>query len=199
MSDGSLSGWLCRRERIGGNCAAGSPSVRRWIQVAGALASRRSRMADLSRRPHVTPKRSEATTEARVVAVRDKHPAWGARKIARCLKREGLKVTVPSTVHQILCRNGRVKPTENAPPNPGHRFEKEAQSAVADGLQGLHATEQWHGLHPLTMVDDHSRYALCLKACANEQRLTVQDHREPLSGAMACRTPLHRQRLAMGR
>ena len=26
------------------------------------------------------------------------------------------------------------------------------------------------------MVDDHSRYVLCLKACANEQRLTVQDH-----------------------
>jgi hypothetical protein len=25
-------------------------------------------------------------------------------------------------------------------------------------------------------VDDHSRYVLCLKACANEQRTTVQDH-----------------------
>ncbi|MHC4048082.1 DDE-type integrase/transposase/recombinase, partial [Bradyrhizobium sp. 23AC] len=30
--------------------------------------------------------------------------------------------------------------------------------------------------HPLTVVDDHSRYVLCLKACADEQRLTVQDH-----------------------
>jgi hypothetical protein len=30
--------------------------------------------------------------------------------------------------------------------------------------------------HPLTMVDDHSRYALCLKACANEQRPNVQKH-----------------------
>ena len=37
---------------------------------------------------------------------------------------------VPSTVHQILCRNGRVKPTENAPPNPGHRFEKEAPNLL---------------------------------------------------------------------
>jgi len=26
------------------------------------------------------------------------------------------------------------------------------------------------------MVDDHSRYVVCLKACADEQRLTVQDH-----------------------
>jgi hypothetical protein len=29
--------------------------------------------------------------------------------------------------------------------------------------------------HPLTVIDDHSRYAVCLKACANEQANTVQD------------------------
>ena len=75
-------------------------------------------LADRSRRPHVTPGRSEAATEARVLAIRDKHPALGARKIAHCLKRHGLTTPVPSTVHQILLRNGRVKPTENAPPNP---------------------------------------------------------------------------------
>jgi len=32
--------------------------------------------------------------------------------------------------------------------------------------------------HPLTMVDDHSRYALCLQACTNEQSDTVQQHLE---------------------
>ena len=112
-----------------------------------------------------------------MVAVRDKHPAWGARKIARCLKREGLKVPVPSTVHQILCRNGRVKPTENAPPNPGHRFEKEAPNLLWQmDFKGHMPLSNGTDCHPLTMVDDHSRYALCLKACANEQRLTVQDH-----------------------
>jgi Integrase core domain len=29
--------------------------------------------------------------------------------------------------------------------------------------------------HPLTILDDHSRYDLCLEACANEQGGTVQD------------------------
>ena len=29
--------------------------------------------------------------------------------------------------------------------------------------------------HPLTVLDDHSRYALCIAACANEQTQTVQD------------------------
>ena len=30
--------------------------------------------------------------------------------------------------------------------------------------------------HSLTIVDDHSRYVPCLKACANQQTVTVQDH-----------------------
>ena len=32
--------------------------------------------------------------------------------------------------------------------------------------------------HPLTMVDDHSRFALCLAACGNQQSTTVQAHLE---------------------
>ena len=30
--------------------------------------------------------------------------------------------------------------------------------------------------HPLTVIDDHSRFAPCLKACANQQGRTVQSH-----------------------
>jgi transposase InsO family protein len=138
-------------------------------------------LVDRSRRPHVMPRRSEETTETKVLAVRDRHPAWGARKIAHCLKREGLTVPAPSTVHQILCRNGRVKPAENAPPNPGHRFEKEAPNLLWQmDFKGRMPLANGTDCHPLTVVDDHSRYVLCLKACANEQRLTVQDH---LTGA----------------
>jgi transposase InsO family protein len=168
MQEGVNRRELCRRFAI-------SPDVGyKWL--ARWRAGDRE-LADRSRRPHVTPKRSEAATEARVLAVRDKHPAWGARKIAHCLKRDGLTVPVPSTVHQILCRNGRVKPTENAPPNPGHRFEKEAPNLLWQmDFKGHMPLINGADCHPLTMVDDHSRYLLCLKACANEQRLTVQDH-----------------------
>ena len=112
-----------------------------------------------------------------MLAVRDKHSAWGARKIAHCLKRDGLAVPVPSTVHQILRRNGRVKPTESAPPNPGHRFEKEAPNLLWQmDFKGHMPLINGADCHPLTMVDDHSRYVVCLKACANEQRSTVQEH-----------------------
>ncbi len=37
-------------------------------------------LEDRSRRPHTSPGRTEAHIEARVLAVRDAHPAWGARK-----------------------------------------------------------------------------------------------------------------------
>jgi transposase InsO family protein len=168
MQEGVNRRELCRRFGI-------SPEVGyKWL--ARWQAGDRE-MADRSRRPHVSPGRSEAEIEARVLAVRDKHPAWGARKIAHCLKRDGLAVPVPSTVHQILCRNGRVKPSGNASPNPGHRFEKEAPNLLWQmDFKGHMPLVNGMQCHPLTMVDDHSRYVLCLKACANEQRLTVQEH-----------------------
>ena len=110
MQEGANRRELCRRFGI-------SPDVGyKWL--ARWQAGDRE-LADRSRRPHASPKRSEAVTEARVLAVRDQHPAWGARKIAHCLKRDGLSVPAPSTVHQILRRNGRVEPTASAPPNPG--------------------------------------------------------------------------------
>jgi transposase InsO family protein len=159
---------LCRRFGI-------SPDVGyKWLErwEAGDR-----ELADRSRRPRVMPRRSETAIEAQVLAVRDQHPAWGARKIAHCLKRDGLVVPAPSTVHQILCRNGRVKPTDHAPPNPGHRFEKEAPNLLWQmDFKGHMPLTNGTTCHPLTIVDDHSRYVICLKACANEQRFTVQDH-----------------------
>jgi transposase InsO family protein len=168
LEEGANRRELCRRFGI-------SPEIGyKWL--ARWKAGDRE-LADRSRRPHVMPKRSEVATEAEVLAIRDEHPAWGARKIAHCLKRQRLTVPAPSTVHQILCRNGRVKPTENAPPNPGHRFEKEAPNLLWQmDFKGHMPLANGTDCHPLTVVDDHSRYVLCLKACANEQRLTVQDH-----------------------
>jgi len=69
-------------------------------------------LADRSRRPLHSPERCEAEIEALVVGVRDAHPAWGARKIASFLTREGHALPAFSTVHQILRRSGRVKKTK---------------------------------------------------------------------------------------
>ncbi len=166
MQEGVNRRELCRRFGI-------SPDVGyKWLarSVAGD-----KELADRSRRPHESPRRCDAFTEERVLAVRDDHPAWGARKIARCLARDGLKPPALSTVHEILCRHGRVHPPPGGP-RAWRRFEKEAPNLLWQmDFKGHVGLASGARCHPLTMIDDHSRYALCVNACANEQSRTVQD------------------------
>jgi transposase InsO family protein len=132
-------------------------------------------LADQSRRPHSSPKRTAAAIEARILSLRDAHPAWGARKIARCLERDGAACPACSTVHEILHRHGRiVAPAGGAAAS--QRFEKPAPNLLWQmDFKGHIPLSGGGRCHPLTIVDDHSRYAVALEACANEQASTVQD------------------------
>src|SRR3954454_22262972 len=58
--------------------------------------------ADRSRRPMHSPRRLLGELEARILAVRDAHPAWGARKIAAVLRRDVIAPQADSTVHAVL-------------------------------------------------------------------------------------------------
>jgi transposase InsO family protein len=134
--------------------------------------------ADRSRRPHSSPRRTAAAIEALVLAVRDAHPAWGARKIVRCIERDGVSCPAYSTVHEILRRHGRIVA------RPGgaaahQRFEKPAPNLLWQmDFKGWIPLANGDRCHPLTILDDHSRYDLCLEACANEQGSTVQGRLE---------------------
>jgi len=122
--------------------------------------------ADRSRRPHESPGRSEAALEAAVLRVRDRHPAWGARKIRRCLEDDGVMAPAASTVHAILVRHDRVSPPVRAAAHC--RFEHPAPNLLWQmDFNGRFTLPDRRWCHPLTMVDDHSRYALCLQACRN--------------------------------
>jgi len=141
-------------------------------------------LADRSRRPHDNPGRSTAAIEALVVSVRDAHPAWGARKIARRLSDDGHgDVPAVSTVHAILRRHGRVAPPAGRPGQPYQRFERERPNELWQmDFKGHRRLGDGASCHPLTMVDDHSRFALCLAACADEQGTTVKKHLEKAFG-----------------
>jgi transposase InsO family protein len=134
-------------------------------------------LTDRSRRPHSSPGQTERAVEERILWVRDAHPAWGARKIARCLERDGVDAPAFSTVHQILRRNGRIA----APgPTAAHqRFEKPAPNLLWQmDFKGWVLLANGERCHPLTILDDHSRYSIGLEACANEQGKTVQNRLE---------------------
>ncbi len=134
--------------------------------------------ADRSRRPHSSPRRTAAAIEDRVLAVRDAHPAWGARKIVRCLERDGVACPAYSTVHEILRRHGRIVAPPGGPA-AHQRFEKPDPNLLWQmDFKGWMPLANGGRCHPLTILDDHSRYDLCLEACANEQGSTVQGRLE---------------------
>jgi transposase InsO family protein len=114
--------------------------------------------------------------EQKVIWVRQRHPAWGARKIRYRLLAMGIEgVPASSTVHAILVRHGWIDPKESAKHRAFQRFEHEAPNRLWQmDFKGDFATAQGR-CYPLTVLDDHSRFAVGLQACANQQTSTVKE------------------------
>ena len=130
--------------------------------------------ADRSRRPLHSPTRTEAPVEAAVLSIRDAHPAWGARKIACCLARMGISPPAVSTVHRILQRHDRI-PERTQTSHRYGRFERAAPNQLWQmDFKGRVQIERGTWCHPLTVLDDHSRFLLCLESCENERTQTVK-------------------------
>ena len=166
MHEGANRRELCRRFGISQD--TGYKWLRRWQEGGDAA------LADLSRRPQTSPCRTDGEIEQAVLALRDAHPAWGARKIAACLKRERSDVPAPSTVHAILLRHGRIGPPETTA-RPFRRFACALPNQLWQmDFKGYVMIGSGIVCHPLTVVDDHSRYSLCISACTDQQGLTVQ-------------------------
>lgn len=132
-------------------------------------------LADRSRRPQRSPRRSEPELERQTLVIRDE-TGWGARKIKWSLETAGQGPVAKSTVHSILCRHGRVQPSPGQVAGCYQRFEQERPNQLWQmDFKGNFQLGNHERCHPLTVLDDHSRYSLCLQACRNEQTATVKD------------------------
>lgn len=130
-----------------------------------------------SRRPEESPRKSTASTEGEVLAVREAHPAWGGRKIRAHLEREG-KNNLPSasTITEILRRYGQLNAAEAHKHRAFLRFEMEEPNELWQmDFKGYFGLEGGSYCHPLTVLDDHSRFLVGLRACADETSQTVQE------------------------
>lgn len=167
--DANLS-LLCRR--FGVSRRTGYKWIGRYR--AGGVAG----LADGSRRPHASPSRSGEAVERAVVQVRERHPAWGPRKIRRVLLNEGhdpAALPAPSTIGQILLRRGLIDPAASADHRAFVRFEKEHPNELWQmDFKGHVAMLDGGRCHPLTVLDDHSRFSLCVRACGDERTGTVR-------------------------
>jgi transposase InsO family protein len=132
-------------------------------------------LADRSRRPHASPTRTPPELEARILDLRAEHPAWGGRKLHHRLVALGVEqVPAPSTITAILRRHGLLTPEPT--PRDFVRFEHPAPNDVWQMDFMGHRPLDCGRVHPWTLVDDHSRFALGLVACGNERQDTVTTH-----------------------
>lgn len=133
---------------------------------------------DQSRRPRRSPRQTTAVVEQTLLAARDAHPTWGARKLKRYLQDSGESgLPAISTITAILHRHGRISPAASEAAQPWQRFEHPEPNALWQmDFKGHFALTRGR-CHPLTVLDDHSRFNLVLQACRGE---TFQDVQTPL-------------------
>jgi transposase InsO family protein len=132
-------------------------------------------LVEASRRPANAPRRSSAELEQQIVALRAAHPDWGARKLRVLLARAGQQVPA-STVHRVLRRYGMIHELDSHPTAVG-RFNREAPNQLWQ--MDFKSPKGWKAhLGPLSVLDDHSRYALLLEQLPSGRGEDVQQRLE---------------------
>ena len=132
---------------------------------------------DRSKVPFHTPNKIKVETEALIIAARKEEPGIGATKIKRILRNKGhTGLPCNSTVNAIFKRNNLITQEASRAAMPYKRFEKEAPNIMwqAD-FKGHYAMGNGKRCHPLSVIDDHSRYCLCADAKPNERREGTQE------------------------
>src|ERR1700734_3278073 len=138
-------------------------------------------LADQSRRPLSNPSITSPSLEQHVLGVRAQNPAWGGRKISRYLRDQAVvpQAPAPSTITSILHRHDRITSQASADATAWQRFEREQPNELWQmDFKGHFATLGEGRCHPLTVLDDHSRFNVVLQACAFEDTATVKAHLE---------------------
>ena len=158
---------LCRRFGIS------RPVGYKWLHryLSEGLAG----LQDRSRRPHHSPNRTAAEIETALTALRQKHPAWGGRKLRQRLLDLGQGSSpAPSTITSILARHELLDPQESTKHRAFQRFEHATPNELWQmDFKGDFALSRGR-CYPLTIVDDHSRFAVALQACARNTKNITQ-------------------------
>jgi transposase InsO family protein len=144
-------------------------------------------LADRSRRPRTSPMRTADEAEQLVVSLRRQHPAWGARKLKQRLADLGHQgLPARSTINGILARHGLIDPAESLKHKPVQRFERQRPNELwqvdfkghfsLGGGGGSEGEGQGRRprCHPLTALDDCTRFSVLLRACGDEQLETAR-------------------------
>lgn len=132
-------------------------------------------IAEQRRKPHASPTRTQEAVEQQVVALRQRYPDWGARKLRVLLERSGQKLPA-STIHRILRRHDLIRGCPQVS-RECRRFERSHPNELWQmDFKGPRGWNQEMG--PLSILDDHSRYLVGLRALGSTQAEPVREQLE---------------------
>jgi transposase InsO family protein len=132
-------------------------------------------VVEKSRRPHHSPGQTSNAVEQRVIQMRQQRPDWGARKLQVLLEQEGIELPV-ITVHRILLRHGLVR-TQDRHRTAVKRFERGLPNQLWQ--MDFKGPVGWQApVGPLSVLDDHSRYAVVLEGTWSTQAEPVRERLE---------------------
>lgn len=127
-----------------------------------------------STRPIHSPIKTRDEIESVIINLRIKYPDWGGRKLKRLLETQKEKnIPAASTITQILRRNGLLD-NSIIPAKKRIRFEHKYPNSLWQMDFKGHFPMTHGRCHPLTVLDDHSRFNLVLKACHVETHKVVK-------------------------
>jgi transposase InsO family protein len=125
-------------------------------------------LVDRSRRPKRSPQQTCGSMEGLIVEAHELYPSWGPRKLRRLLQNAG-QTNLPSvpTIGAVLRRHGCHVQSDALGQSVYQSFCHERPNDLWQMDFKGHFAVRGGRCHPLTVIDDHSRYALCLQACSS--------------------------------
>ena len=130
-------------------------------------------LKEIGTAPKNHPNQTSEKVEHQIIKLKEKYPRWGAKKIRVLLFNVCNKKDIPSvmTVHNILSRNGFVKPQKRL-----RRVKavypifdpKECNEVWSADYKGKFLMGNKIYCHPLTIADSKSRYLFSAKGHYNE-------------------------------
>ena len=143
----------------------------KWLQREKAARSVAA-LANRSRRPHRCPTRTSTRITRRIGALRAQF-GWGGQKLATLLGDEGIRITA-RTIDRIIQREGWTR-SDVAPSPALQRFTREAPNDLWQmDAKGAYPLADGGRCHTLSVIDDHSRFAVGLRALTTLDTASVQ-------------------------
>ncbi len=145
------------------------PTGYRWVNRYHAHNSLTD-LVEYSRCPHRIANKTSPANERRIIGLRHKH-GWGAKKLRVLLLREGLDMKI-ATINRVLKRNGLIHQKDSHRPAL-KRFERQSPNELWQmDFKGDYRLPDGR-CYPLSILDDHSRYAIGLFALHGQDTDTV--------------------------